>query len=468
MLAVIPFCRSDVQQALDLLKWIGQLGNCPQHSVLLVTPPDTAWYLCLHMQELGSAAFRDCTLLMPERTTQGWPQEANILWKMTAQYCHEHKTGPWLWLEPDAIPLKPNWLDLLQAAYSANARPFMGAIITGIARNNGLPATYMNAVAVYPEDAIASYMVAPRPNETFDFSNAARVLPHAANTPLIQCIWGKFEQAPVFAEQAIPGTHVFCLNQLHPEAVLFHRNKDGSLLRLLQERDTRSQIELVYVYVANHPQYEANTRRFLDSYFSNPAGCSHQTVIACNAGMPPPDLKQQFDRLPFCRYLQHDNSGFDIGAFQKASRESSAELMVFCGSSAYIRKPNWLARVMESYQKHGDALYGTMGHRGVKRHGLGQDIFPHIRTTGFWIPRLLFNQYPIQVTRQEGRYAFEHGVTCLTEWIRSGGLPALVVTQQGEYEWKDWDSILGGYQQGDQRNLLIGDRMSMPPFFPFA
>lgn len=203
--------------------------------------------------------------------------------------------------------------------------------------------------------------------------------------------------------------------------------------------------------------------RFLESYHRFPAGYPHESLVVCNGVAPNDEIRFMFDVMENSRCMYHDNSGFDIGAFQHAARDNpDSDLMVLFGATAYIRGPGWLARVAESFAKRGNALYGVMGNRGDSRVG----VYPHIRTTGFWLPTALFNQYPMQVKDPGERYPFEHGPNCLTSWIKKKGYVPWVVSWHGEHRWEEWDSFPGGFHRGQQEGLIFGDKLSMPPYYP--
>lgn len=223
-------------------------------------------------------------------------------------------------------------------------------------------------------------------------------------------------------------------------------------------------VRIVYVYpIIGNDHYLNLALRFIQTYHDNPAGYPHESIVVCNGGKPTDETEFLFGGLENVKLLHHDNSGQDCGAYQHAARDSAdADLMVFFGASTYLKGPNWLARMVQSFVKHGNGLYGVMGNRGVP----GTTIHQHIRTTGFWIAPKLFNQYPLQVTDPSHRYAFEHGENGLTMWVKSKGLTPWVVTWDGEYRWEQWDSFPNGYRRGDQSALLCGDRLTCPPMFP--
>lgn len=218
---------------------------------------------------------------------------------------------------------------------------------------------------------------------------------------------------------------------------------------------------VVYIYHLGgaHGAYD-NAFRFLHSYHAHPTLIDHQMIVACNGAPANEDTQLLFSSVPNCLFMEHDNSGYDIGAFQRAAQEYPCDLMVFFGNSAYIRGQGWLERMVDSYSKHGNKLYGSMENSGHIAVG----VWPHIRTTGFWMDPKLLNAYPHKVTLSTQRYGFEHGRECLTSWcLQTTG--ALVVTWSGEYEKKYWGQIPEGFHRGSQSNLITGDKNSAPPFY---
>jgi hypothetical protein len=220
-------------------------------------------------------------------------------------------------------------------------------------------------------------------------------------------------------------------------------------------------IDVVYVFPSlDTEKYSAYATKYIQSYLRFNAGCEHSHIVVCNGGKNS-QMASLFGRIPNCKFTQHDNSGYDIGAFQFISRQSRADMIVFFGTSAYVRGNGWLYRMSQAFRMQGDNLYGCMGNQGDVPHG----IYPHVRTTGFWLSPKLFNEYPFMVNQPEQRYPFEHGPDCLTQWISKKGKKTFVVTWNGEYEFPNWDSIPNGFHRGNQSALLTGDRLTDPPYY---
>ena len=222
-------------------------------------------------------------------------------------------------------------------------------------------------------------------------------------------------------------------------------------------------IAIVFVYAGEVAlRYENYTQRFLHSYHQNPPGCDHDTVVVLNGAKASSEITCMFSLLPNCRFIEHDGSGYDIGGYQLAARSHECDMMVFFGGSTYFTRAGWLLRMAGAFQTHGNAQYGVNGNRG----NLDVKVWPHIRTTGFWMHPELMNSYPKIITRPEERHPFEHGSECFTEWVKKCGLKSWVVTWNRELLWEDWDSDPNGYHRGNQNSILAGDRMCERPYYP--
>lgn len=234
-------------------------------------------------------------------------------------------------------------------------------------------------------------------------------------------------------------------------------NGDASKNGFHQNETPPPQIVVVYCYPNLGGLHDELARRFVSAYLQFKPSLGHRLVVVSNGGELNTFGRSLLSSVEH-EVLVHDDSGWDIGAYRKASREVPADLMVFFGGTAFPRGPGWLERMVAAWNKHGNAIYGATG-------SLGHNI--HIRTTGFWLEPKLLNEYPHEVTSdRESRYAFEHGKEGLTMWALAKGLKAWMVTWDKEYEWQDWDGIPNGFHKGNQSALLVGDRLTEPPYYP--
>lgn len=223
-------------------------------------------------------------------------------------------------------------------------------------------------------------------------------------------------------------------------------------------------IDAVYVHLVGDRAHEELAVRFIESALTYPPKRKLNWVIACNSphgNSLSDEMTALFNRLGRVTFFKHDNSGWDIGAFQAYSRSSQSKFVLFLGSSAYFRRHDWLQPMVAAFRKYGpNTLYGTCGHLGDP----GSGISPHLRTTGFWCAPAILNRYPTIVTRPDQRYPFEHGPSCFTLWCWSQGFQVLIVDAEGVYGYPHWNDGPQGYHRNQQSSLLVGDRLTRPPF----
>lgn len=219
-------------------------------------------------------------------------------------------------------------------------------------------------------------------------------------------------------------------------------------------------IACCYVYPAanNGPAFARMAERFVSTYREHPPMMDHLMIVASNGGPPDAKAKSQFSFIEHTHFMQHDNSGKDVGAYQAISKKVICDVMVFFGSSTYFRGPGWLKRMIEVYEKLGPGLYGCSGHQGIG------NIFPHVRTTAFWCSPKLINEHPFRVTDNSQRYEWEHGAQGLTTWARSKGVPVWVVGFNDVKPLHECNSMVGGMHSGNQEQLMCGDRLTSMPY----
>lgn len=233
MTVVIPFAPGDADQALMLLDFIGQLGGCQEYSALIVVDAAVDWSKCIDALTLANRAFRDCRIITTTESVTGWPAGANALWIAAAKHCKAAGVS-FLWLESDAIPLKRGWLVSIDKMRKGSR--YFGHIY--MYREQVMKVT--SGIAVYPADAIdlIGPIIEANPTKAWDVSSAEVVVPLATHTKLIHHFYGERDLAPTFVENRTVETprNAFTLDQLPPEAVIYHRNKDGTLMELLRKK----------------------------------------------------------------------------------------------------------------------------------------------------------------------------------------------------------------------------------------
>jgi hypothetical protein len=190
----------------------------------------------------------------------------------------------------------------------------------------------------------------------------------------------------------------------------------------------------------------------------------HMMVVVSNGGRPNGEAYRQFGFIEGTKFLHRENVGMDIGSYQFAAQQVICDLMVFFGGGTYFRGPGWLRRMVEVYQSLGAGLYGCTGNQGDRR----VNVWPHVRTTAFWCNPQLLNAHPFKVTDNSQRYPWEHGEQCLTSFALSKHLPVYIVGWNEIRALAECDSMPGGFHNSDQHNLLCGDTLTHPPYYPHA
>jgi hypothetical protein len=237
LLAVIATHNGDFTHAENLIRWIGELDGKLPLPALIVVDQTVAPERCESLFKQAKEFFCHVRLITAQVSQTGW--KPNKMFLVAAQYVRDNYGCPFLWLEPDCVPLKPNWLGDINMAYHESPLRYMGAIIEQTGQK-GLPPKHLTGCSVYPNDAIDTFdkmASVTGGREAWDIAGGEKIATAAQNTPLIQHFWGEPTKWPVFVEQRAadaPDNHVM-LDFLKPDAVLFHRDKEGTLIPILRK-----------------------------------------------------------------------------------------------------------------------------------------------------------------------------------------------------------------------------------------
>ena len=229
MLVVLPVGPQDREQAVRWLDWVEELGGIGSHRLMVACARGVP-----NPTELG----RSYELYIPhDQDERGWPMSPNHMFKRVAQHI---TWGPnpeaYFWCEPDCIPLVSGWIDLLDSEYRTCGQYFMGAQV----KVEGTP-EHMSGNAIYPKNIMArASNVIHADLAAFDVVGAEQIIGQAYWTKSIQHVWRKDEGRNFkFPDQASVDAMV------SKEAVMFHQNKDGTLIERLRERRSPKKVEVV-------------------------------------------------------------------------------------------------------------------------------------------------------------------------------------------------------------------------------
>jgi hypothetical protein len=226
----MPYHSGDEFRMTQWLKWAKELGTTGSHVLYLNPAKDVADTAA--MEQLGVEAFGVCVVVPDYEGVSGWPQGPNSTIRQAGWYFSGKNAGPFLFLENDAIPLVPDWLDQLEAEYRQCGKPFMARNVPAFRGSDGyMVPEHMTGNMICPQDtpsAAPRLMIAS--DVAFDVYSAKEVLPKMHNTMLIQHIFNIDGKPPTFPTRE-------SLSIIQHGAVLFHRVKDCSLIERLRERD---------------------------------------------------------------------------------------------------------------------------------------------------------------------------------------------------------------------------------------
>ena len=226
MILVLGFCSKDYKGAIKLLDWCHDLdGTDTHHQLLLVGSKGQPTQEFVEVLAKAKTAFQDTTIITPSIPVEGrWPAPCNHLWSTAMRYIKETIKKPWLWLEPDAVPIRRGWFDSIENEYASARKPFLGFLFDK-------PKPHMTGVGCYPPDPVLLNPALGRlqSHVPFDVTNPEATLRAFHPTNLIQHVWGdiKTNTPPPFAKPSD-------LELLNNGICLFHRCKDGSLIDLLK------------------------------------------------------------------------------------------------------------------------------------------------------------------------------------------------------------------------------------------
>lgn len=229
---LIPCCKGDENQAIQLLEWIAELGTNDANLFILCSDE------CQHerLVEIGNRGFtsarwvRDAENLKSDWRNEGHQFKSaagpNSLFRQAAWFFLLEKLGPWLWLEPDAIPCFREWLKVISDEYDSCGKQFMGFLITR-ETHPGDVGKHMSGVGVYPENTPTILGRALHGTATaFDIAGSANMLPrmHPSNA--------------IFHRYRPPGftTQEDFDERVKPHHAIWHACKDGSIYPFLRAR----------------------------------------------------------------------------------------------------------------------------------------------------------------------------------------------------------------------------------------
>lgn len=218
----IPGPFSNTQLAILWLDWVAELGGCQQYELVLLAPEKA-------LLPVSATAWRRVIRLHDRNQVSHWPLGPNlsiqqVMWWQLLNKIEE----PIFWVESDAIPLAPNWIQTWEAEYLNGKKPFMGGLVERQIDGRPTP-RHMTGVAIYPPyTAKYSPRLMEARHTAFDVWAADQILSQFHETNLIQHLW---RHGPITTMEEYNSV-------IDPRANLFHSDKYGALIKLLRDQRT--------------------------------------------------------------------------------------------------------------------------------------------------------------------------------------------------------------------------------------
>lgn len=145
MFLIMPVHAGDADQARRTLELSLKLKFQTNHWLVVEYPQSAIPYMQPVLDAARRAFKNVIDYMIPAEVRDGWPYGPNQMFYEAIAYLYTGVANPadvaagikhmdpkmdngrFLWWEPDAIPLHPNWIDRLETEYNVAGKPFMGA-----------------------------------------------------------------------------------------------------------------------------------------------------------------------------------------------------------------------------------------------------------------------------------------------------------------------------------------------------
>ncbi len=219
ILCVIPVSREDAARAELLLDLIYQLeGRVSKESCLLVFAPEVHQEMKDKLTLAAKLAFSSVDTFSLQTLMVAKNEKPSIVWAMffnTAQHVSENYRWPWLWLEPDCMPVQPGWREKLWQAYDNQPKRYLSR------RMKAGEATFCHRVGVYPASIMRDIQISQTAEVPFETS----IVEHSTSCDL-------FQQVAIADKNEVA--------RIRQDAVLIHHDKLGVLADWVRELAVKS------------------------------------------------------------------------------------------------------------------------------------------------------------------------------------------------------------------------------------
>lgn len=250
MICVFSYCESDKAMAFQLARHINCLGSVKEHSCILIHPEGVDFY---DIEEQLRPVFGSYRRVTYKETLKGWPDGPNQCYAVAAKTVFDMPgSDPWLWLEADCVPTRPEWLTQIEREHRYCGLPILGAFESTFGLDGKVIGRHVTGVAVYPHDwwktcaplrsletATDGYRRTGSSPPAFDVYIAPYAVPACATGKTMRHYWKSHSYREIDGEVVCEFTTPYgASNKIDMNAALIHGCKDYSLLDIVQARLT--------------------------------------------------------------------------------------------------------------------------------------------------------------------------------------------------------------------------------------
>jgi hypothetical protein len=217
MIVAISYYDGDVDQMLRWSSHVAKLGSYKNHKIV-IAPAHGA--TTEGIKENLQSCFGEVIEERCHHSQKGWPVSCNLAFEQIAWLAFNNLKAPFLWMEPDAVPLKASWIDDIESAYLSCGKPFMGDFvkIAGVMPNG---VDHMSGIAVYHWNMPSlAPSIFNNIQLAWDIASSRHVVHQMARTSLIQHDW--IPDKKWRRDEVTPD----CVKD---DAVIYHPDKKGIL-----------------------------------------------------------------------------------------------------------------------------------------------------------------------------------------------------------------------------------------------
>jgi hypothetical protein len=252
---VFAYHDGDAELAMASAEAIAAQGINMRHRATICASNGTP--LVSQIKKKLEQVFPTVERIVAQEGFDGWPLGPNQLFSDASNYCFM-RDDPWMFWEPDCVPMVSNWVDILDKEFARDQTKIMGCLLEGgVAPSGKTVHRLIVGSAIYPAKFLYGctvaanlfnynlrYRDAKAVPEPWDVRCRWEFLKFGRNTELIKTYWKSCKYrieggAIVFSaenQEAEDIQHVTCPDKtVSPKAVVVHGCKDGSLHKMAQE-----------------------------------------------------------------------------------------------------------------------------------------------------------------------------------------------------------------------------------------